>query len=99
MRESIKRATESLFNVQTRVEARRNKEKTKDFDQTLIKIEEMGNELNRVKRMMEEKGILFTANNLHFNQKTSPSELAKSVRDSDPIEERRYQVRREVATQ
>ncbi|CAL1301307.1 unnamed protein product [Larinioides sclopetarius] len=97
--EHIRITAKALFFLQTRAEAQRNKEKTKDYDQTLNKIEQMGSALNRVKRMMEEKGILFTANNLHFNQKTSPSELAKSVRDSDPIEERRYQVRREVATQ
>ncbi|CAL1301311.1 unnamed protein product, partial [Larinioides sclopetarius] len=99
MRESIKKATESLFNLQTRAEAQRNKEKTVDYDQTLNKIEEMKNALNRVKRVMDEKGIFLTANDLRFNQKTSLSELAQSIIDSDPVEKRRYQVRREVATQ
>ncbi|CAL1299831.1 unnamed protein product [Larinioides sclopetarius] len=98
-RERDRVTAKALFLLKKQVEARRNKEKTKDYDQTLNKTEQMGNALNRVKRMMEEKGILLAVNNLHFNQKTSPSELAKSVRDSDPIEERRYQVRREVATQ
>ncbi|CAL1301887.1 unnamed protein product [Larinioides sclopetarius] len=99
MREDIKKITISVKEKEALdPEAQRKYERAKEeCDQISKKIDKLGNRLNQLKKMLEEKGIFLTDNNPHLNR--TPSELAKSVSDNDLIEERRKNTRREVAVQ
>ncbi|CAL1300152.1 unnamed protein product [Larinioides sclopetarius] len=97
--ENIRKAENEFFRLQTRLKPPMNNEKTKEeLDQLSNKKEKVRNAMNQYKKFLKETGRLPKASDSLSNLKNF-SEFAKSVRESDSIEERRQKTRREVGIQ